>query len=674
MSPGDLAQYALFLLLVFGLTVPAGRYLERVFSGEGVWPDRWLGPIERGLHRLMGLDPKADMDWKAQAWAFTLIGLVGAAGLFGVLMAQRLLPGPPSAANLPTPMTWDLALNTAVSFATGTTWQAYSGETTLQHAVQMLGLVTQGFLAGGAGLAVGMAFIRGFARSEATGLGNFWSDFIRSVLYVLLPLAALLALVLVGQGVVMTWRDHLAVAGPAGAQVLAVGPAAALESIKNLGTNGGGFFGVNGAHPFANPTPLTNVLGMLAIVALPAGLTHTFGRMTGRKDAGWMLFAVMALLFSLGLWGLHHAEAAPSSALPVAQVQGPNLEGKEVRFGLAQTVLAGVASSNGACGSNAAMHDSFSPLGSGIPLANMLFGEVAFGGLGTGLVGLLMAAVVAVFLAGLMIGRTPEYLGKTFGAREVKLAILYALVLPLAILVPSALALLLPAGRAGLSGNPVARQFTEVIFAYTSCAANNGQAMGGLSVNSPFWNVSTAVAMMLGRFATVGLALALAGSLVGQRRKPSSVGSLPAGSPLFGGLLFCTVVVVTGLSFLPAFVLGPVAERVAFGSVPPSPPPPKKWPVSSVPIAPRNPGSGMGSSHPGMRSSECRLLPDPQPIPHARFRAEVLRPRGLLFKFASQLGHAETEVVEPLTPGLAPHFLQEAPMGHDPTGMADERA
>jgi K+-transporting ATPase ATPase A chain len=562
MSPSDLVQYALFLLLVGGLTVPAGWYLERVFSGPVPVLERVLGPLERGLYRLMGVDPRAEMDWKAQAWAFTLIGLVGAAGLFALLMLQRMLPGAPSAANLPTPMTWDLALNTAVSFATGTTWQAYSGESTLRHLVQMLGLVTQGFLAGGAGLALGMAFIRGFVRAETEGLGNFWSDFIRSVIYVLLPLALLLALALMWQGVVMTWRDHLAMAGSSGPRMMALGPAAALEAIKNLGTNGGGLFGANGAHPLANPTPLTNFLGMLAIVVLPAGLTHTFGRMTGRRDAGWLLFTVMALLFTLGLWGLHRAETAPSPALPAAVVQGPSMEGKEVRFGLAQTVLAGIATSNGACGANAAMHGSFSPLGGGILLANMLLGEVAFGGFGTGLVGLLMAAVVAVFLAGLMIGRTPEYLGKTFGVREVKLAILYALVIPLAVLVLSAVALALPAGRAGLSGNPGPRQLTEVVFAYASCAANNGQAMGALAVNTPFWNLTTALAMLLARFATAALALALAGSLAVQRTRPAGAGSLPAASSLFGAFLLCTVVVVTGLSFLPALVLGPVAEQL----------------------------------------------------------------------------------------------------------------
>ena len=562
----DFAQYALFLTLVSLATVPAGRYLERVFAGRAGFLERLLGPLERLSYRLMGIDPRTAMDWRQQAWAFTLTGCAGAAGLFGLLLVQHWLPGPPGNANLATPMSWDLALNTAVSFATGTTWQAYSGETTLRHAAQMLGLTTQGFLAGGTGLALGMAFIRGFAREETAGLGNFWSDFIRAVLYVLLPLALVLALVLVGQGAVMSLRDHLLVTLPrGGTQLLALGPAAALEAIKNLGGNGGGFFAANGAHPLANPTPLTNFLGMLAIVVLPAGLTHTFGRMTGRRDAGWLLFAVMALIFALGLAGLHLAEAGRSPALPAAVAAGPNLEGKEVRFGLAQTVLAGVASSNGACGSSAAQHGSFSPLGGAVLLFNMLLGEVAFGGLGTGLVGLLMAAVVAVFLAGLMIGRSPEYLGKAMGQREVRLAIGYALVMPLAVLGLSALALGTAAGRAGLSGNSGMRQFTEVVFAYASCAANNGQAMGGLSANSPFWNLSTALAMLLGRFATGILALALAGQLAHQRRRPVGPGSLPASSPVFGCILLFTVVLVTGLSFLPALALGPGAEYFTVG-------------------------------------------------------------------------------------------------------------
>ena len=555
------AQYALFLSLVLLATVPAGRYLHRVFSGGPVLLERVLGPLERRCYRLLGVDPGADMDWVEQARAFTVAGLLGAALLFGLLLLQRFLPGPPSAAHLPTPMTWDLALNTAVSFATGTTWQAYAGETTLQHSVQLAGLVTQGFLAGGTGLALGMAFIRGFSGTDTQRLGNFWSDYLRGVLYVLLPLAALLAILLVGQGTVMAFRDHLVVASPRGAaQTLALGPAAALEAIKNLGTNGGGWFGANGAHPFANPTPLSNVLGMLAIVVLPAGLTHTFGRMTGRNDAGWLLFTVMALLFTLGLAGLHRTEAARSRALPAAVAQGPNLEGKEVRFGLAQSVLAGVATSNGACGSSNAQPGSFSALGGGVLLFNMLLGEVAFGGLGTGLVGLLMSAMVAVFLGGLMIGRTPEYLGKTLGVPQVRWAILHALVTPVLVLVLAALAFGTEAGRAALSGNPGPRRFTEVVFAYTSCAVNNGQAMGGLAANTPFWNLTTALAMLLGRFAPALLALGLAGSLSAQRRRASGQGSLPAGAPVFGGLLFCTVLLVTGLSFLPVLVLGPVAE------------------------------------------------------------------------------------------------------------------
>ena len=557
----DLAQYAGFLLLVALATVPAGRYMARVFTGQPVLLTRVLGPLERGTYRILGVDPTEDMDWAAQARAFTVTGLVGAALLFGLLLLQRFLPGPPSSAQLATPMTWDLALNIAVSFATGTTWQAYAGETTLRHSVQLAGLVTQGFLAGGTGLALGMAFIRAFSGAETERLGNFWSDYVRATLYLLLPLALLLALLLVGQGTVMAFRDHLALTTARGAaQTLALGPAAALEAIKNLGSDGGGFFAANGAHPLANPTPLSNFLGMLAIVVLPAGLTHTFGRLTGRTDAGWLLFAVMLTLFILGLAGLHMAEAARSPALPPAVAQGPNLEGKEVRFGLAQTVLAGVATSNGACGSSNAQPGSFSPLGGAVLLFNMLLGEVAFGGVGTGLVGLVVAAVVAVFLGGLMIGRTPEYLGRTMGATEVRWAILHALVTPAAVLVLGALALGTDAGRAALGGAPGMRRFTEAVFAYASCVANNGQAMAGLAANTPFWNLTTALAMLLGRFGSGVLALGLAGALSSQRRRAPGAGSLPAGSPVFAFLLLFTVLLVAGLSFCPVLVLGPVAE------------------------------------------------------------------------------------------------------------------
>jgi K+-transporting ATPase ATPase A chain len=569
MSAFILLQYVAFLAIVGLAAVPAGIYMDRIFSRRTTPLERVLGPLERGIYRFLAVDPRADMDWKDQAWAFTLAGLAGAAALFVLLLVQGALPGPPAV--LAAPMTWDLALNTAISFATGTTWQAYAGESALRHGVQVVGLVTEGFLAGGTGLALGLAFIRAFKRSG--GLGNFWSDAVRAVLYLLLPLAFLLALVLVGQGTVMAFRDPLAVhTVRGGVQTLVLGPAAVLESIKNLGTNGGGFFAANGAHPLANPTPLTNFLGMLAIVVLPAGLTHTFGRMTGRRDAGWMLFAVMALLFTLSLAGLHEAEGARARFLPAAVAPGPSLEGREVRFGLAQSVLAGAATSSGACGSSAVQPGSSTPLGAAVMLACMLLGEVAFGGLGTGLAGLLMTALVAVFLGGLMIGRTPEYLGKSVRAHEVKLAILHALVIPAAVLLLTALALCVPAGRAALGPNVPARQFTEVVFAYASCAANNGQAMGALSATGPFWNLTTALAMLLGRFGAGILVLAAAGAISGQRRRTSGPGSLPAGSPVFGALLFSTVILVTGLSFLPTLVLGPVAEWVdsRAASVPPA--------------------------------------------------------------------------------------------------------
>jgi K+-transporting ATPase ATPase A chain len=563
MAAGDLIQYGAFLLAVALASVPMGGYLARVFRRG---PVGWAGPLdalERGVLRVLGVDPAWDMDGRDQAWAFTTLGLAGAAGLFLLLLAGRWLPGPPGDAHLPTPMTWDLALNTAVSFATGTTWQAYGGETTLRHALQMVGLVTQGFLAGGSGLAMGLAVVRGFARNRTGGLGNFWSDLVRAVLYVLLPLAVVLALVLVGQGTVMNFRDHLAVAGLEGrGQVLALGPAAALEAIKNLGGNGGGFFAANGAHPLASPTPLANTLGLLAIVLVPAGLVRTFGLWAGRRDAAWVVLGVMVLLTALGLAGLHRAEARTPPALRAAALQDLNLEGKEVRFGLAQTVLAGVVTANGACGSAAAQPESFSALGEGILMASLLLGEVAFGGPGTGLAGMLMTAVVAVFLAGLMIGRTPEYLGKALGPREVRLAVVHALVYPAVVLPAGALALALPAGRAALSGNPAPQRLTEALFAYASCVANNGLAMGGLAADTPFWNVSTAVAMVVGRFVPAILALALAGALARQRRRPAGLGSMPAGSLGFGALLFATVVILGGLSFLPVLVLGPVAGHL----------------------------------------------------------------------------------------------------------------
>lgn len=408
-------------------------------------------------------------------------------------------------------MTWDLALNTAISFSTTTTWQAYGGETTLRYLTQLVGLVSQNFLAGAAGLALGIAFIRGFSRERSATIGNFWVDLIRGLLWILLPVALLGSLVLMWQDVPLNMSPYTqAHTLEGGVQTIAQGPVAALEFIKNLGTNGGGFFNANGAHPYENPTPLANFLGLLAITVLPASLTITFGHMTGRPRAGWALLAVMAVLFVGGLALCDFAEAATPSQLADLHVSGGNMEGKETRFGIGSSVLAAVVTSNGATGSYNSMHGSYQPVGVLVPLVNMLLGEVIFGGLGTGLYSILMIALVAVFLGGLMVGRTPEYLGKKITGGETRLVVLYALLTSKVVLILTALALATSAGLAGLITSGGARGFTEVLFAYASSMANNGQTMAGLNANSMFYNVSTAVAMLAGQFGLAALAPALA--------------------------------------------------------------------------------------------------------------------------------------------------------------------
>ncbi len=556
-------EYALFLALVVGLARPVGLYLARVFEGEATALDPLLRPLESGLHRLMGLDPRREMGWALYATSFVLFGLLSAGVLFLLLLLQRVLPGGPADRFLTTPMTWDLAANTAVSFATTTTWQAYAGESTLRYLVQAVGLVSQNFLAGAAGLAVGIAFIRGIARTRAETLGNFWVDLIRAVLWVLLPITLVGSIVLVWQGVPMNFSAYTSAHGLEGAaQTIAQGPVAALEMIKNLGTNGGGFFNANAAHPFETPTPLTGFIALLAIAVLPASLTVTFGRMTGAPRAGWVLLGVMVALFAGGLVICDHAESAPPPQLAGLHLAGGNMEGKETRFGVGDSVLTAVVTSNGATGSYDSMHDSFQAMGVVVPLADMLLGEVAFGGLGSGLWAMVMITVVAAFLGGLMIGRTPTFMGKRLGEAETRLAMIYALVTPTVVLGLSSLALSVPAGRAGLTLNHGARAFTEVVFAYASCMANNGQAMAGLSADSPFWNLTTALAMLAGRFIPAILALALAGRLARQPRLEASPGSLPTDTPQFGVLIFATVLLVGGLSYLPVLTLGPLSEAL----------------------------------------------------------------------------------------------------------------
>jgi K+-transporting ATPase ATPase A chain len=556
-------EYAVFLATVIALARPVGLYVARVFEGKPTPLDRLFRPLEGALYRWIGVRPEKEMTAGAYLVCFLAFSAVGTALLFALLMIQRWLPGGPEDRYLSTPMTLDLVSNTALSFSTTTTWQAYGGETTLRYLVQVVGLASQNFLAGAAGLAVGVAFIRGFVRERSATIGNFWVDLIRAFLWVLLPVSLAGSLILTWQGVPLNAAPYVLARTLEGReQMIAQGPVAALEFIKNLGTNGGGFFNANGAHPYENPTPLTNFLALLAIAVLPASFPITFGAMVGRPRAGWALLAVMVVLFIAGLAVCDFAECSLPPQLAGLGLSGGNMEGKDTRFGVGGSVLAAVVTSNGATGSYNAMHDSFRPLGVLVPLVNMLLGEVTFGGLGTGLYSMVMVALVGIFIGGLMIGRTPEYLGKTIKAEEAKLIAWYTLLTPLVVSLLAAWAVATGAGRAGLTTNDGSRGFTEVLFAYASCMANNGQTMAGLSANSPFYNLTTLIAMAAGRFGLAALALALAGRFAAQGRTPETIGSMPCDTPTFGSLVLGSVVLVGALCFLPALVLGPVAEHL----------------------------------------------------------------------------------------------------------------
>jgi len=564
-------QYVLFVAIVTILVKPLGGYMERVFSRKRTLLDRLCLPVERLIYRLTTVDPNVEMTFKQYVTCFVLFSLAGTLLLYAILRMQHFLPWYFPRYHT-TPLSPDLAANTAISFSTTTTWQAYAGENTMSYFSQMVGLCAQNFLAGAAGLAVGIALIRGFVRQLSDTLGNFWVDLTRALLWVLLPAALLGALLLVGQGVPMNFRPY-AVATTLGhaQQVIPQGPVAALEIIKNLGTNGGGFFNANGAHPYENPTPLTNFIEMLAIALLPAALTNTFGRMVGQPRQGWLLYCVMILLFGCGLVFVHHFEQQGDRQLAGvdfrhSRVQsGGNMEGKEVRFGIGGSTLTAVVTSNTATGSYNSMDDSYTSLGGMVLLINTLLGEVVFGGLGTGLYSMVMAAAIAVFLAGLMVGRTPEYLGKKISSAENKMIMLYALAAPLCVLPLTAIAVSTRLGLAGLTTNTGPHGFTAILFAYTSCLANNGQNFAGLSANTPFYNLTTAFAMMVGRFGLAIPALALAALLGRQRSTPSSSGTLPTHSFSFGVLLTTCLITIVALSYLPALALGPVLERLLFG-------------------------------------------------------------------------------------------------------------
>ena len=572
MSARSWLQFLFFLAVVTALVKPLGGYMERVFSAKRTALDVLCLPIEKLLYRATGINPDREMTFAEYAACFVFFGLSSTLVLYVILRLQRFLPWFYPSYHT-TPLTPDLAMNVSVSFSTTTTWQAYSGESTMSYFSQMVGLCAQNFLAGAAGLAVGVAFIRGLAREMSETLGNFWVDLTRALLWILLPGALLGAVLLIWQGVPMNFHPYaLATTLEGIKQVIPQGPVGALEVIKNLGTNGGGFFNANGAHPYENPTALSNLLEMLAIALLPAALTNTFGRMVGRPRQGWLFYWVMVLLFSCGLFAVHHFEQRGNPLLHGIDFarhtgqSGGNMEGKEVRFGVGATALTGVVTSNTATGSTNAADDSFTSLGGMVLLGNMLLGEVIFGGLGTGLYSMVMAAAIAVFLAGLMVGRTPQYLGKKIGPPENKMIVLYALTAPLAILVLTAVAVSCKAGLSGLTVNAGPHGLTAILFAYTTSFANNGQAFASLNGNTTFYNVTTAIAMMVGRFALAIPALALAGLFARQKKSPVTSGTLPTDSLSFGALLTACLITVTALSYLPALALGPILERLLSGT------------------------------------------------------------------------------------------------------------
>ena len=556
-------QTLLFFVLVLALTKPVGAYLFRVFESDTQPLPRLLGPIERALLRLCGVRREHEQTWGQYTVALLAFSLLGVLLLYVLQRLQHVLPLNPRGLPAVGP---ELAFNTAASFVANTNWQSYAGESTLSYATQMVGLTWQNFVSAASGLGVALALARGLTRRPGPEgrktLGNFWVDLVRGTLYVLLPLSFVVALFFVSQGVLQNLAPYHDVTTVEGVkQTLAFGPVASQEAIKMLGTNGGGFFNANSAHPFENPTPLTNLVQLLLIFLLPAGLTHTYGKMTGDTKQGWVLFAAMSVLFLVGAAASYAAESQPNPAIASAQVlQDGNLEGKEARFGVAASTLFATVTTDASCGAVNAMHDSFTALGGLVPLVNMQLGEVIFGGVGAGLYGILVMAVLAVFIAGLMVGRTPEFLGKKIEAREMKLAMLYVLVFPLVILGLSAVGAVIPQGTSSLN-NAGPHGLSEILYAFTSGVANNGSAFAGLNANTPFWNVSLGMSMLAGRFLMMVPVLALAGSLVGKKVVAPGPGTFPTEGVLFTGLLVSVVLIVGALTFFPALSLGPIVEH-----------------------------------------------------------------------------------------------------------------
>ena len=576
MTQNNLFQILFYLLILLVLARPLGAYMADVYAGKVPRFARFLSPIERVFYRWGGMDPQEEMSWKRYAGCFLLFNFTGFLFLYGLLRWQDHLPLNPQ--HLPA-VTSDLAFNTAVSFVSNTNWQNYSGEMTLSYFTQMVGLTVQNFISAAVGMSVLIAFLRGFMRESVQTVGNFWADTVRGIVYILLPLSLVLAVILVSQGVVQTFEPSRTVSlirpfqdNPGHLvteQLVALGPAASQVAIKQLGTNGGGFFNVNSAHPFENPTPLSNFLQVLSILLIPAGLCHTFGKMVKDTRQGWAILTSMTVLFValLGLAVLAEQSGNPTfaslgvDAQPSLSQSGGNMEGKEVRFGIVNSTLWATATSAASNGSVNAMHDSFTPWGGLVPLWLIQLGEIIFGGVGSGLYGMLIFALIAIFIAGLMVGRTPEYLGKKIESFEMKMASLVILIPALAVKIGTAIAVSIPAGRAGIL-NPAEHGFSEILYAFSSAANNNGSAFAGLSGNNLFYNITLGVAMLLGRYWVAIPVLAVAGQLAGKKKIPPSSGTLPTHTPLFVTLLIMVILIVGSLTFLPSLALGPIVEHM----------------------------------------------------------------------------------------------------------------
>jgi len=553
-------QIALYCVIIVVLTKPLGWYMTRVFNGERTFLSPVLRPIEVAIYWTGGVDERREQHWLTYTVAMLLFHAGGFLILYGLMRLQAILPFNPAGQPV---VGEDLSFNTAISFITNTNWQNYGGESTLSYLVQMLGLTHQNFLSAATGIVLGVALIRGFARASVRTIGNFWVDVTRCTLYVLLPICIVYTLFLVWQGMPQTLGDYVEATTLEGAkQTIAVGPVASQIAIKMLGTNGGGFFNANAAHPFENPTALSNFVQMISIFALGAALTNVFGRMVGNQRQGWAILAVMGVLFLAGVAVTYWAEANGTTMMQALGLTGGNMEGKEVRFGIVASSLFAVITTDASCGAVNAMHDSFTALGGMIPMINIQLGEIIVGGVGSGLYGMLLFVVLSIFVAGLMVGRTPEYVGKKIEAREVKMAMLAILVLPLMILGWTAVAVVLPGPVASMA-NAGPHGFSEVLYAYTSQTGNNGSAFAGLTGNTFFYNLTGAMAMFVGRFFMITPAMAIAGSLAGKKSIPPSAGTFPTTGGLFVGLVVGVILIIGGLTFFPALALGPIVEHLA---------------------------------------------------------------------------------------------------------------